>query len=56
MRVLVGFDGLCAAQTFLLVDRDVARTPARVLASVVSSKQKKQTFERGKIFRNFAKS
>ena len=35
MRVSVGFKGHCTAQTFLLMDRNVARTPARVLASIV---------------------
>ena len=39
MRVSVGFDGQCAAQTFLLVGKDVARSPARVLASVVMHKR-----------------
>lgn len=35
MRVSEGFDGQCAAQTFLLVDRNMARNPAQYLASTV---------------------
>ena len=35
MRVSVGFGGQCTARIFLLVDRNVARNPARVLASIV---------------------
>ena len=41
MRVSVGFGGHYAAQTFLLVDMNVARNPARVLASIVVRKHRK---------------
>ena len=43
MRVSVGLDVQYAAQTFLLVDRNVARNPAQYLASVVMGKFKKHS-------------
>ena len=39
MRVSAGFDGQCAAQILLLLDRNVVRNPAQDLASIVSGKQ-----------------
>ena len=44
MRVTVGFDMQCAARTFLLVDRNVARNPAQDLASVVMGKFKQRHY------------
>jgi len=40
MRVSVGLGGHCAAQTFLLVDRNSTRNPAQDLALVVSNNAK----------------